>query len=70
MSIMEKTERPFELAHEASSEEGWQILEDQAQRRLKMSAEEFVRKWDRGDFLNCSERPEVLHVAILLPFVR
>jgi uncharacterized protein (DUF433 family) len=54
---------------ELSREEGWQLLEKQARLYLGMSAREFVEKWDAGRFEN-PDRPEVLRVAMLLPFVR
>ena len=50
-------------------EEGWQILDEQARRSLGMSAEEFVRAWNAGEFDN-PDRPEVMHVAMLLPLAR
>jgi len=32
-----------------SREEGWQILEENAQALLGMGAEEFIRRWDSGE---------------------
>jgi len=70
MSICERSGASETLAHEATRSEGWEILEAQAQMRLGVSAAEFVRRWDAGEFESSEERPEVLHVAMLLPFVR
>jgi hypothetical protein len=67
-TMSETIEEP--LVREATREEGWAILDAQAQRRLSISGKEFVERWDRGEYLNCEERPEVMHVAMLLPFVR
>ncbi len=53
---------------ELSREEGWALLDERARHYLKMSAEEFIRVWEAGDFEN-PDRPEVLRVAMLLPFV-
>ncbi|MGH2588793.1 MAG: hypothetical protein ACRDJE_28045 [Dehalococcoidia bacterium] len=49
-------------------EEGWQILEENAQRLLGMSAEEFIRRWDSGELK--VDRPRIIDVAMLLPLVR
>jgi len=52
-----------------SREEGWQILEEQAQLNLGMSADEFIRKWDAGEFEN-PDTPAIISVYMLLPLVR
>ena len=52
-----------------SPEEGWQILEEQAQLNLGMSADEFIRKWDAGEFEN-PDTPAIISVYMLLPLVR
>lgn len=49
-------------------EEGWEILEENAQRSLGMSAEEFIRRWDSGELK--VDRPKIISVAMLLPLVR
>jgi hypothetical protein len=54
---------------ELTREEGWALLDREARRYLDMSAEEFIRTWDAGGFPNV-DTPEVLSVAMLLPFVR
>ncbi len=53
----------------ATPEEGWALLEEHAQRYLKMSASEFIEAWDAGT-IEDPDRPEVLRVAMLLPLVR
>lgn len=55
---------------EVSTEEGWAILEEAAQRHLHMSASEFVEAWTTGKFDHKPDRPEVMHVVALLPFAR
>ncbi len=50
-----------------SREEGWQILEENAQHLLGMSAEEFIRRWDSGELK--IDRPRIISVAMLLPLV-
>jgi hypothetical protein len=52
-----------------SPEEGWQILEELAQRYMHMSAKEFIRAWNAGEIEN-PDRPEVIHVLMMLPLAR
>ncbi|HLZ69264.1 MAG TPA: hypothetical protein VKV26_05065 [Dehalococcoidia bacterium] len=52
-----------------SREEGWQILEEQAQKNPGLSAAEFIRKWDAGEFEN-PDTPAIISVYMLLPLVR
>ena len=49
--------------------EGWELLDKQTQKYLSMSAKEFVKKWKAGEFDEEPDRPEIMHVAMLLPFV-
>jgi hypothetical protein len=68
---MATTERakPAEGFQELTREEGWALLEKEAERYLRMSAEEFLRRWDAHEFEN-PDTPEVLGVAMLIPFAR
>ena len=52
-----------------SREDGWALLEANAQRYLGMSAREFVDAWQAGKIPD-TDRPEVRRVAALLPLVR
>ena len=54
---------------EVSEEEGHALFERIAFRFLRLSGAEFLAKWDRGEFEG-DDRPEVAHVAMLIPFVR
>lgn len=65
-------ERPKleEYYHEATPEEGYEILDEQARRYLNMSGEEFLEKWDSGYFADKQDEPGVMHVAFLIPFGR
>ena len=56
-------------ADELTTAEGWAMLDDEARHYLGIDAQEFVRRWDAGEFEH-PDRPEVLRVAMLLPFVR
>lgn len=49
--------------------QGWELLEEHAQRYLHLSAREFIDAWDAGTVQD-PDRPEVMRVAMLLPLVR
>jgi hypothetical protein len=53
-----------------SAEEARELLDRQARRHLGMSGEEFVAAWFAGHFADDPDRPEVMRVAMLLPFGR
>jgi hypothetical protein len=59
---------------EFSAEEGWELFDRQARRFLGMDGEEFLNRWDAGDFGDPDDRskhgPEIMRVATLLPLVR
>ncbi len=55
---------------EISQAEGRTILDRQARRYLGMSGEEFTRAWDAGEFDDDPDRPDVMHVVMLLPLAR
>ena len=52
---------------ELSREEAQNLLDELARRYLNMSADEFIRRWDAGEFRD-SDQPEVMGVAMLMPF--
>ncbi|MBI4491419.1 MAG: hypothetical protein HY690_01325 [Chloroflexi bacterium] len=56
--------------HELTADEARALLDRQARRYLGMSGSEFVRRWDAGEFDGNPDRPEVMRVAMLLPFGR
>ncbi|MBI4579705.1 MAG: hypothetical protein HY718_08390 [Planctomycetes bacterium] len=55
---------------ELTREQARALLDRQARRYLGMGGDEFVRKWDAGEFDDNPDRPEVMRVAMLLPFGR
>lgn len=61
-------EVPEVTIHKVSAEEGRAILDRAAQHYLGMSAEEFIEAWNGGKFDDNPDRPEVMRVAMLLPF--
>ena len=63
-------EVPGVTIKEVSAEEGHAILDRAARRYLNMSAEEFIAAWNAGQFDDNPDRPEVMRVAMLLPFAQ
>lgn len=56
--------QPFSL------EESRALFDKTARLYLSMSGEEFLRRWDLGDFRDVDSRPQVMRVASLIPLVR
>ena len=54
------------MVEDLSREEAKHLLDELARRYLDMSADDFIRKWEAGEFRD-SQRPEVMRVAMLLP---
>jgi hypothetical protein len=48
-----------------SEEDSRRLFDEIAQRYLGLSGEEFRRRWERGDYADTCELPEVMPVAIL-----
>lgn len=68
MAALPTVQRP--CVHEVTPEEGRAILDRAARRRLHMSGDEFIRRWDAGEYEGKADRPDVSRVAMLLPFGR
>jgi len=64
-----RTKDKIPKVRELSPEESAAEFDRQARRRLHMSGEEFLRKWDAGEFPN-TEDFAVSYVASLIPLVR
>jgi hypothetical protein len=54
---------------EVTREEGRAMLDQAAREALNMSADEFLRKWDAGEYEDADD-PAVTRVAMLIPFAR
>lgn len=50
--------------------EGLRLLDIQARTLLSISAEEFIRRWDAGEFSDDPDRPEIMRVASLIGLAR
>lgn len=56
--------------HEVSREEGRALFDKTARKLLGISGDEFLARWDRGDFDREPEAEAVARVAMLIPFAR
>jgi hypothetical protein len=61
-------EDQFEELHEATEAEGWQMLDARARYHLGINAEEFVRRWQAGEYPDPDGTP-ALNVVMALPLV-
>ena len=63
-------EEPFCLEdHLISKDEGWQILEEQSQATLGVSAREFLRRYHAGEFQDV-DTPGIIDLVMLVPLAR
>ena len=53
-----------------TKEEGMALLEQEAQRYLNMSAQAFIDAWEEGQFDYHPDQPDIMYLAMLLPFVK
>ena len=56
-----------------SADEGRALFEREARRLLGIGGDEFLRRWDAGDYRELPESPtsrNVMRVAFLIPLVR
>lgn len=55
------------------AEEGRRMFENSVREQLNMSGEEFIRRWDAGEFKDVEDIPEnwhILHLSFLIPLGR
>ena len=53
-------------AQKINAEDSWAIFDDAARRLLHISAEEFVARWDAGDYAQ-DDDTQAMRVAMLRP---
>ena len=53
-----------------TEKEAREEFDAQARRRLGISGEEFLRRWDAGEYPDPDGDPDVIWMAMLLPLVR
>jgi hypothetical protein len=54
---------------EATRDEGYAMLDRAAKECLNISGEEFLAKWDAGEYEDLDD-PVITRVAMLIPFAR
>ncbi len=72
--MQERAEAAENQIREITKEEGRELFDRNARHYLGISGEEFLRRWDAGEYDDPDDRskngPEVMRVASLLPFAR
>ena len=59
--------------HVTSVDEGRTLFEGQVQKTLQMSGEEFLRRWDHGEYRplrDDAQGRQIQRLVMLIPFVR
>jgi hypothetical protein len=57
--------------HRLTKSAGYRLLDRRARAELGMSGATFIRKWKQGKFARkACDRPEIVRVAMLLPFAQ
>ena len=51
-------------------QEGRAVIDENARHYLGISGEEFLRRWNSGEYAHADDDPNVMLVASLLPFIR
>ena len=57
----------------ATPEEGRSLFDYQARKLLNISGEEFLRRWDAGEYRDVADAPgqrHIMRLAMLIPFGR
>jgi hypothetical protein len=71
---MARTIEPTDdTVRELSQDEGRELFDYQARKLLGISGEEFLRRWDAGEYCGLADdmdHPEIMHLAMLRSFGR
>ncbi len=67
---MPKKDHPGVTFRILTDEEGRALFDEEAQRLLGISGEEFVRRYDAGYYDDNPDTPEVIELHLMLPFFR
>ena len=55
---------------ELTLKQGRALLDKQARKYLQLSGDEFIKKWDAGEFDENPDRPEIMRLVMLIPFAK
>jgi hypothetical protein len=64
---------PYEGVHFAREDEARELFDQTARRELGISGEEFLRRWDAGEYFPVPDTPEgrkIGRMVIMIPFAR
>jgi hypothetical protein len=53
-----------------SDTEGKELFDREAREHLGISGDEFLRRWDGGHYDEDPDRPEIVHLVMMIPLVR
>jgi hypothetical protein len=67
---MPKAKHPGVTFRILTDEEGRALFDEEAQRLLGISGEEFVRRYDAGYYDDNPDTPEVIELHLMLPLFR
>jgi hypothetical protein len=70
MMALPKVTEDHRQVRELTLEEGRALVDRLARRHLGISGEAFMRAWEAGELDAQAERPEIVHLAMLLPLAR
>lgn len=54
---------------ELTTKEGQDLLDEQSRKYLGISGQEFLEKWETGEF-DEDDRPEIMRLVMLIPFAK
>lgn len=67
---MEKAAETNGSVRNLTDEEGRALFDNAARFYLGISGEEFIERWDSGYYDEAPDHPDIVDVAMLLPFAR
>jgi DNA-directed RNA polymerase specialized sigma subunit len=74
VTVAERAGTAENQIHELSKEEGREMFDRAVRRKLGISGEEFMRRWDAGYYDDPDDRtknpPEVMELGMLMDFAR
>lgn len=56
--------------HHMTAEEGMAMLDREAERLLGISGEEFIQRWESGQYDDQPETPAIIRLALMSEFTR
>ena len=63
------THAPNGRVRELTEAEARELFQERTHRRLQIDAEEFIRRWQAGEYGAADDNPDALELTMLLPLV-